>query len=345
MFSKKNIFLVSFLLISMQIPVFADEVMDLKVQLQSAITKLVQHYETRIRALETENDILRKEIATLKGAVPSTTSANTPSTGTITTTSTGTTTLLVPMMFIPTTPKWEIENKTETYNKIVDQINTNLPSILSENSLSGSGTIGLFEFIEPNVFFISIDDGKNPTGVMAFKTKILYTYDTNFNLTKIGLFDLDYTSQKYRTVFGTNPYSKSQRTRVPNPLYKGKLLLISTVSSTGSTINTTTVNITPSDVTFADIKAAYDKNKLLDALKLSEGFIAKNPNDMETLKIRYRSYYIVGKYEESLAEIKKIESLQGTAFDRAIACDGAVIAKISKKTDISTYYSAICKKK
>ncbi len=61
--------------------------------------------------------------------------------------------------------------------------------------------------------------------------------------------------------------------------------------------------------------------------------------------MRYRSYYIIGKYEESLAEVKKIEALQGGSFEKVIACDAAVIGKIAKKKDIGDYYGVICKKK
>lgn len=229
--------------------------------------------------------------------------------------------------------------------------NANLGTILLENHLPGYSAIGLFEFIEPNSFFISLDDGNNPAGVTAFKTKILFNFDNNLTFTKVGLFDLDYASQKYRTVFGTNPHINSIRVRMANPSYKGKLL---DTTNTGNTGNTETKAPTASsavpvpaagEVTVAQIKSAYDKTKLLDALKLSDIYIVKNPDDIEVLRIRYRSYYIVGKYENSLAEIKKIETIQGTAFERTIACDAAVIGKIAKKTDTSNYYSAICKNK
>ncbi len=103
--------------------------------------------------------------------------------------------------------------------------------------------------------------------------------------------------------------------------------------------------MTTTEVTVAQIKAAYDKTKLLDAIKLSDTYILKYPNNLDVLRIRYRSYYIIGKYENSLAEIKKIETIQGSAFEKTIACDAAVIGKIAKKTDVSTYYSTICKKK
>lgn len=127
-----------------------------------------------------------------------------------------------------------------------------------------------------------------------------------------------------------------------NPLYKGKLL--DATAGVGSAPTSSVVDAVVTEVTLAQIQTAYSKSKLLDALKLSDVYIAKNPNNLDVLRIRYRSYYIIGKYDDSLAEIKKIETIQGTAFERTIACDAAVIGKIAKKTDVSTYYSALCKK-
>lgn len=164
----------------------------------------------------------------------------------------------------------------------------------------------------------------------------------------MGLFDLDYASQKYRTIFGTNPYIKSVRTRIKNPNYKGKLLTPTSVTSDSVNTTNSTASIQSTgttEVTLNEIKTAYDQTKLLDALKLSDRYIINHPNDLEVLRIRYRSYYIIGKYENSLEEIKKMENIQGSAFERTIACDAAVIGKIAKKTDVSTYYGNICKKK
>lgn len=332
MFSRKNtIVIICLSLLALQLPVFADDISDIKTSLNDTLVKLIQKYETRIQALETENASLKQTIASLKGS-GSTVGATNPTKPTAenTASSSGT--------------------KTDLYNKsvaIVTSVNSQLGTILADNNLPAYSVFGLFEFIEPNAFFLSVDDGNNPAGITAFKTKILYTYDNNLNLTRIGLFDLDYASQKYRTVFGSNPYTTAVRTRVLNPLYKGKLLDTANTTSTG-TAATTSPAIgagTTTEVTLAQIKTAYDKTKLLDALKLSDSYIIKNPNDLDVLRIRYRSYYIIGKYDNSLAEIKKIEALQGAAFERTIACDAAVIGKIAKKTDISTYYSAICKKK
>ncbi len=337
MFTKKNI--ISIILVSIiaiQIPVFADDLSDTKVSLTDVLGKLIQKYETRIKTLEAENAILKQEIITLKGTRVVVMTGTTVTTPVVSTGTTGAVSIA-----------W-MTSKTDIYNAVIKKVNTNLSTILSENNLPGYSVFGLFEFIEPNAFFLSLDDGNNPAWVTAFKTKILFTYDNNLNLTKIGLFDLDYSSQKYRTVYGSNPYTKAVRVKVLNPNYKGKLLDNTTTTSTGSTTSTTTktaTTTTTTEVTLAQIKAAYDKTKLLDAIKLSDTYILKDPNNLDVLRIRYRSYYIIGKYENSLAEIKKIETIQGSAFEKTIACDAAVIGKIAKKTDVSTYYSTICKKK
>lgn len=336
MFSRKNILGLAFAgLIALQFPVFADDISDMKATLSDTIAKLVQKYEARIVELEAENAALKSKLASLQASGNTAVVASAP----IKTTAPAAVTITA------STPK------TDVYNAVIKQTNASLGTILSENNLPGYSAIGLFEFMEPNAFFISLDDGKNPAGVTAFKTKILYTFDSSLAFTKIGLFDLDYASEKYRTVFGTNPYTKATRTRVTNPNYKGKLFdVVPTVTATGSTATpatptTPTVNAPTTEVTLAQIKTAYDKTKLLDALKLSDVYIVKNPSDLEVLRIRYRSYYIIGKYDDSLTEIKKIETIQGSAFERTIACDAAVIGKIAKKTDVSTYYSTICKKK
>ena len=314
---------------------YADDLSDAQSALNQSIATLIAKYEARIKSLEQDNASLRAQLA-LKST--STTATIAPVTPTVTAPAIIASSGAVDLSKLSTSA---------IRTQVMNRINTLLPSILSENNLDASGAIGLFEFMDPNAVFVSIDDGKNPGTVTAFKTKILYTYDNALNLTKIGFFDLDYASERYVTKYGSNPYVKATRTRIQNPLYKGRLFdtVVTASGSTNASGTTSTSSTTTSDVTFAQIKAAYDKNKLLDALKLSDSYITKNPNDLNTLKIRYRSYYIIGKYDDSLAEVKKIEAVSGAAFDRTIACDAAVIAKIAKKTDVSTYYGTICKKK
>lgn len=186
MISKKNTIIICLCLFSLQSSVFADNISDIKTSLSDTIAKLIQQYEARIQTLETENAGLKQTIIDMKGS------------GSVMTSS------VLPVR--PTTDSGTSVSSTQIktgtkYDALITSVNGQLGTILSENYLPGYSVFGLFEFIEPNVFFLSIDDGNNPEGVTAFKTKILYTYDADFHLTKIGLFDLDYASQKYRTLF------------------------------------------------------------------------------------------------------------------------------------------------
>jgi hypothetical protein len=297
-----------------------------------ALSRLIALYETRTTRLQDEINRIKIENATLRAQIALANGVSTPAVaGVIPPTASSTSAIS------PPAPKTEQEKR---YNAIVSNINSSLPQILANNKISASGAIGLFEFIEPRNFFISIDDGKNPPGVTAFKTKVLFEYDANLNLKVIGVFSLDYASSKYATVSGSNPFSGAVRTRVRNPSYAGKLLeeiasanggVLSgstttatvarpTVSASGSTVATPTL---PATATFDDIQRAYDKNKLADAISLSTVFLAKNPTNVDALTIRARSQYIVAQYGPALDDIAAIYKIQGAAVDCGIVKDGA----------------------
>ena len=167
-----------------------------------ALTRLITLYEARttrlqdeINRIKIENTMLRAQLTLGTGttimAVPSTVSTSTVG-------------VLNPATPLITSPKTEQEKR---YDTIISNMNSSLPQILLSNKITATGSIGLFEFIAPKNFFISLDDGKNPIGVTAFKTKVLFEYDSNMNLKVIGVFALDYSSSRYATIFGSNPFS------------------------------------------------------------------------------------------------------------------------------------------
>lgn len=319
----------------------------LRVDIGDAIQRLVNKYEARIAELETENAQLKSDLAALKG-----TAVSTPVTVAAPTVSTGAT-ATKPATVVSTATGASTGNA--EYDALIKATNAALPSILKENGLSETAQLGLYEFVNgQKAFFVSIDDGKNPAGVSAFKTKILFTYDSNLATTVSGVFDLNYDLQRYKTVFGTNPFAAVARTRVKNPAYTGKLLEESATSTgtpasapaTTTTTSSTTTAVS-GEVTVKTVRAAYDKNKLTEAIKLANTYLAKNPNDIEILTVRYRSLYITGKYAESLKDVAAIEALQGSKFDCTIAKDAAFIAKSAKDTAAASKYAAIvtaCKK-
>lgn len=319
------------------------------------LLNIIKSLEETIRLLKDENAILKAKITPAQTSVSVSNWATTQITSswssaqvqTWTTTKTQTWTNVKP-------------SSIDKYNKLIDKINASASDIFRSEKLSTWSTIWLFEFIEPSNFFISIDDKANPSWVAAFKRKILYSYDEKLNLEIVWRFDLDYNSWYYVTVFWKNPFARIQRIRVKNPSYDWKLLdetttqtqtwvsqntSSTTTSKTTTTSTSTTNTVSTTNITADSIKAAYASNKILDALKLSNEYIKSNPNNIEILVIRYRSYYILWKYTESLAEIQKIESIKWDSIDKIIVCDAKTIAKLWKNTELNTKYAALCSKR
>lgn len=100
--------------------------------------------------------------------------------------------------------------------------------------------------------------------------------------------------------------------------------------------------VASNSVTLADINKAYSDKRYLTTISLSNTYLASNAPTSEVISIRYRTYFIIGKYTESLAELAKMESLG--ALDRQTACNAQVIATYSKNQTLVDKYTAICKK-
>lgn len=331
----------------------------LRVDINEAIQRLVAKYEARIAELEAENAELKKKLSSL---APGTVANVEASTGTSSSAQPSKPASNASAATPNADPSVMAKTGNADFDALIASVNAGFPSILKENGLLETAQLGLFEFVDgKKAFFISIDDGKNPPGVSAFKTKILYSYDDALKTTVTGKFDLNYDVQRYVTTFGTNPYAGTVRIRVKNPAYTGKLLeetasaSAGTASSTSSTANATkpssasasSTAAASADVTAKDVRAAYDKNKLAEAIKLANAYLSKNPRDVEILTVRYRSLYITGKYADSLKDIATIESVQGAKFDCTIAKDASFIAKSAKDTAAAARYSdyvASCKK-
>jgi len=192
MISRKNTLMSLVLagIIALQFPVFADDITDMKAVVTGTMAKLVQKYEARIQELEAENSRLKQELATLKGTGATLANAVTTSTGTS------------PVITSTIT-------KADIYNAVMKRANDQLGTILSENNLSTGSVIGLFEFMEPNAVFISLDDGNNPADVSAFKTKLLYTFDKNLTLSRV-----DYSTS---TTLRRDTEPSSEAIRTPRP--------------------------------------------------------------------------------------------------------------------------------
>lgn len=99
----------------------------------------------------------------------------------------------------------------------------------------------------------------------------------------------------------------------------------------------------PSTVLYTDIDTAYTAKRYLSVISLSNSWLTSNAPTLDVLRIRYRTYFIIGKYTEALAEIEKIRGIG--QLSQAVACEGYVIATYAKDTPLTDSYKAICNKK
>ncbi|EKE30065.1 MAG: hypothetical protein ACD_2C00050G0010 [uncultured bacterium (gcode 4)] len=320
-------------------------------QVVADLQRTVGNYAETIRNLQDENAKLKKVIESYMASTwnkPAATPVSAPAVAAP----------LVPATWASSKPVAPVASKASSvdkYNKLIDKVNSYAQDIFSSSDMDSSSSIWLFEFIEPNSFFISIDDGKNPAWQSAFRKKILYSYDANFNLNVDWVFELDYNSWYYKTLQGKNPFAKATRIRVKNPAYNWKLLTPDSSAAAPAKATTATASSNapvassssaPKNVTLDSIKSAYNKNSILDALKLSTEYIKTDPNNLDVAKIRYRSFYILWKYAESLTEVQKIEALIWLdKMEKVVACDAKTIAKLAKNADLNKKYADACSTK
>ena len=189
-----------------------------------------------------------------------------------------------------------------------------------------------------HAFVDIIYDAKTATG--TYDAKILYEYNTGTYQRKlVGYFEFDRSTGYYTTKSGKNIFPGVTRTFVKDP-YAASVIIPVTATTTVSA--TTTVTPASSIPAYADIEKAYADKRYLSVISLSNTYITANAPTYELLRIRYRTYFIIGKYTEALAEVAKIEAIG--AMSSIVACDAQVIATYSKNTTLITKYTAACKK-
>ena len=92
-----------------------------------------------------------------------------------------------------------------------------------------------------------------------------------------------------------------------------------------------------------DIENAYAAKRYLTTLSLSETWLTSHPATLDVLRIRYRTYFIIGKYTEALTEVEKIRAIG--QLSSSVACEGYVIATYAKDTVLGDSYKATCNAK
>jgi hypothetical protein len=188
--------------------------------------------------------------------------------------------------------------------------------------------------------------GRAYTG--TYDAKILYEYNTGTYQRKlIGFFEFDTKNRAYITRTGNNPHAGKERSIIIDP-YVGKVLVntsnttINSASSDSGTMGNTT-SLVSNSVTYKDVEKAYTEKRYLSVISLSNSYLTSNPATYDILRIRYRTYFIIGKYDESLKEIAKIEALG--KLDKTVACDAQAIATYGVNQTLSASYAKLCTKK
>ncbi len=347
----------------------------------TVLTRLVQAYEARIRQLEAENDAMRAQLVRAKViklplvANPPTvispiapgvtfTGTDTPPPSTPVTPVDATPPKVTEVPVVVTVPDTSVTDRAietirtmynASYAGFIKKIHEEWEQIKSAYTLPKDAVISAYEFVQTadkDQVFVDIVSSPSYTG-SVYEWKILYQFDpTSFKRKLIGYFELDKKLERYVTVKWGNPFGGVKRVEVKDP-FLGKNntppLIISNPTlpvTTASGASQWQANLVPttnaSTVSLSDIQQAYSGKRYLSVISLSNSYLESNAPTLEILRMRYRTFFIIGKYSESLKDIQKIQALQGS-LDRTIACDAQVIATYSKDQKLIDSYTKICK--
>jgi hypothetical protein len=328
----------------------------------AGLSLLIAQYEARIKKSEAENAVLRFQMAKAGIQIP------------IVDLSWTTLPIPVSLPSIPTSSWWVLVSETKittptattipsatlseitaTHGKdiagFISAINKDWSGIKSNYSFPSAARLAGYEFVQTGAsdhVFADIVVGSGSAGI--YDIKILYQYEkSTYKRKLIGIFEYNTTTSRYTTRSGSNPFGWVARTFVRDPYYAGTVKLPVTITSTSTGSSTPTVTTTPLvalatvwGVSVSEITKAYNEKRYLSTITLSNTYLEKNPATIDILNIRYRTYFIIGKYTDSLAELARIEKLW--SVDKQTACNAQVIATYSKNQSLVDKYAAICKK-
>lgn len=331
----------------------------------NTLNLLISQYETRIKQLEAENAVLRNEMMKAGIKIPLSDYSGVVVSQVV----------VVPSnpIVIPVTVTWSqidagtglvnqaIASNSEselisTYGKdvaeFIKKVNTDWKSIKEYYKFHSWSRIAGYEFVQSwanDHVFVDIVIGTWTTWV--YDMKVLYQFEKKeYKRKLLGIFEYNASLGKYSTrPGGTNPFAWVPRIFVKDPWFTWGVSIPATVSSSWATTTTVNTQVTPTQTTsssqqaeIADILKAYSEKKYLSTISLSNAYLEKNPATIEILNVRYRTYFIIGKFSESLTELAKMEKLWG--LDRQTACNAQVIATYSKNQALIDKYTAVCKK-
>lgn len=320
----------------------------------SKLNLLVIQLEARINQLQAENIVLRNEMVKAGIKIPLSEFSGA--------------TLSVPTSLtwvnIPTTSVTQNQNTTASLSVsdplatvrsqygtevagFISRVTADWEGIRSHYAFPQNARIAWYEFVQTGSsdhVFVDIVVGTGTAGI--FDIKILYQFEkSEFKRKLIGIFIYDAKTGRYITRTGANPFGGVPRVFVQDPLFVWGVVPPTTAGTWSTTSVASTGPSKPSNssiVTLVDITKAYSEKRYLSTISLSNTYLQSNPATQEILNIRYRTFFITGKYQESLDEIARMERLWN--IDKQTACNAQVIATYSKNQSLIDRYTALCKR-
>ncbi len=315
---------------------------------------LLDQYGSRVKSLEAENSILREEmrkanikipLALFSWAIQTGTSSMSPTTPTPSVISTWSVSPVRPIISLTTSGEVSYvgieKNYGITYAGFIKRIISEWDKIVQAYAMPKWARIWGYEFVATGALdhvFVDIVYTGSTSGTGIYDAKILYQFDkTTYARKLIGFFEYNSTTGYYTTKTGKNIFPGVKRTWIADPR---TLTSVIPTTASGTTVVAPTGTTT---VTYADIEAAYTAKRFLSTISLSNSWLLANTPTLEVLRIRYRTYFIIAKYNEALAEIERIKSIN--QLSAAVACEGYVIATYAKNVSLADSYKATCSKK
>jgi hypothetical protein len=323
---------------------------------------LLDQYSSRVRSLEAENSILREEMRKAKIQIPLSLFSWAIQTGTSSTIPDISTSIVVITWSVtpvvsttpavpPVTGSGEVSfaNIEKTHGSsfvgFIHRIITEWDKVRDAYAMPKGARIGGYELVQSGALdhvFVDIVYTGSISGTGIYDAKILYQFNkTTYARKLIGFFEYNVSTGYYTTKTGKNIFSGVKRTWVADPRIASTFIAATAVS----TWNTTPPPMGTTSASIADIETAYTTKRYLTTISLSNAWLLANTPTLEVLRVRYRTYFIIAKYSEALAEIGRIQSIG--QLTSAVACEGAIIAgpKFGNNSTLATSYQAICNKK
>lgn len=296
-------------------------------QLVAQMQTLLNQYSEKIRILEAENNMLRNLMAKNEIQIPlEEYNKILNSTGVITSAPTVLGAAGIAFSELSDLQKW-----------FITQIKLDWNDIRAAYSMPSDAQIGGYEFVKNdkgNNVFVDVIYG-NWTPEWAWNAKLLYEFDkTTFKRKLIGFFEYDTTKKIYITKKWNNPFAGIDRL-----IIRDNITPIAPVVDTNPSTPVVNVNDNTVNETEKSLLSLYEQKKYQELINKSNEYLKNNSATYNIFVYRYRSYFVLGQYQNALNEIEKMQ--KASHANAKIYCDASVIAQYAKNNTLAESYKKL----